>query len=81
MLIDDREMRSFMAKYLIKIKTTVYILASVGHSVSEEDQILHILARLGSEYDASIVYVTKRIEILHLQVICAMKLAHECFRN
>lgn len=44
-----------MSEYLPKIKTCCDLLSSAGCGVSEDDQILHILAGLGSDYDVSLL--------------------------
>lgn len=59
------------------LKSTIDPLASAGHIVSEEDQILHILADLGFEYDAFVISIITWIEPLRFQEVCAMLLAHE----
>lgn len=51
-----------MSEYLTKIKTCCDLLGSAGYKVSADDQILHVLAGLGSEYDPVMVSITSRIE-------------------
>lgn len=51
-----------MTEYLSKVKTCCDLLNFVGHHVSDEDQIMHILNGLGSEYDAVMVTVSSKME-------------------
>lgn len=44
-----------MHKYLIKMMSYYDILASVGHRVSDQDNILYILSGLGTECDPVVV--------------------------
>lgn len=39
-----------IAEYLLKIKNITHALASAGHIVFEEDQILHVFSGLGTKY-------------------------------
>ncbi|PON92317.1 hypothetical protein TorRG33x02_119460, partial [Trema orientale] len=66
-----------MREYLVKMKTYANILASVGHIVTEEDQILYILIGLSSDYYSLVVSVTSRVEPYRLQDVTALLLAHE----
>ncbi|KAK6122928.1 hypothetical protein DH2020_043328 [Rehmannia glutinosa] len=57
-----RKANMSMREYLSKIKACCDNLASAGHIVSEEDQILHILSGLGSEYDPVMVSITSKVD-------------------
>ena len=51
-----------MREYLTKIKSCKDFLASAGYKLKEDDQVLHILAGLGSEYDPVVGPITARSE-------------------
>lgn len=51
-----------MREFLNKVKSCCDVLASVGHKISYEDQILHIISGLGSEYDSIMVSIISRVE-------------------
>ncbi|PON41419.1 hypothetical protein TorRG33x02_338080 [Trema orientale] len=66
-----------MREYLLKMKSAADVLASAGHVVSEEDQILYVLARLGIEYDSVVVSITSCPEPYTLTDLGALLLAQE----
>lgn len=66
-----------MRDYLNKIKSCCDVLASAGQKIGEEDQVLHILSGLGSEYDPVMVSVTSRAEPCSLKEVHAMLLSFE----
>lgn len=66
-----------MREYLSKMKACIDILFSAGHRLSVEDQILHILAGLGSEYDPVVVSVTTRSEPFTLNDVSSLLLSFE----
>ncbi|EXB99134.1 hypothetical protein L484_007042 [Morus notabilis] len=51
-----------MHEYLTKMKAYCDVLASVGHKISDEDHILHILSSLGTKYVPVMVTITSRTE-------------------
>lgn len=66
-----------MKDYLDKIKGCIDILAARGHTLSEEDQILHVLGGVGTEFDSVVIYFTSRVETLTLSEVGALLSAHE----
>ena len=44
-------------------------LASTGHIVSEDDQILHVLTGLSPEYDALVVSITQEVSRSSLKML------------
>lgn len=46
-----------MSEYLTRIKTCCDLLGSVGHSISDDDQISYILNGLGRDYDSVVVAI------------------------
>ncbi|CAA0818418.1 Unknown protein, partial [Striga hermonthica] len=44
-----------MKDYLNKMKSYCDVLTSVGHVIPENDQVLHVLSGLPSEYDVVVV--------------------------
>lgn len=53
------------------------MLFSIGHVVSEEDQILHVLAGLSPEYDSFFISITTRIEPSKFEDIPSLLMTHE----
>ena len=51
-----------MGEFLVKMKTYVNTLASVGHKLSKQDQIFHILSYIRNEYDPVMESITSRVE-------------------
>lgn len=51
-----------MKDYLMKMICICDILAACGRPVSEEDQVLSILAGLGPEFEPTVAVLTSRIE-------------------
>ena len=45
--------------------------------ICEEDQVLHVLVRLDSEYDSFVASISSRFEVCRMQDIVALLLAHE----
>ena len=68
---------SIMIEYLLKIKSITDALASAWHVISVEDQILHVLVGLGSEYDSFIASISLGFELCCTQDIVALLLAHD----
>lgn len=66
-----------MREYLNKVKACCDTLAAAGQKLSEEDQILHILAGLGSEYDAVMVSITSKTEPFSLKDVSSLLLSYE----
>ncbi|TXG52621.1 hypothetical protein EZV62_021790 [Acer yangbiense] len=66
-----------MREYLSKMKSLSDALASVGHSLSQEDQVSNITNGLGAEYESVIVSVTSRVEPFTVSEVTALLLAHE----
>ncbi|TXG59593.1 hypothetical protein EZV62_014166 [Acer yangbiense] len=66
-----------MREYLSKMKSLSDTLASVGHSLSQEDQVSNITNGLGAEYESVIVSVTSRVEPFTVSEVTALLLAHE----
>lgn len=64
-----------MREYLNKNKACCDTLAAAGQKISEEDQVLHILSGLGSEYDAVMVTMTSRIESCTVRDVSALLLS------
>lgn len=59
------------------MKNCIDILAACGHSLSKDDQILHVLSGLCIEYDSVVVHVTSRVDSLGLSDVTALLLSHE----
>ncbi|CAA0814571.1 Unknown protein, partial [Striga hermonthica] len=51
-----------MRDYLNQIKTCCDTLAAAGQSVSDEEQVMHILAGLGQEYNPVMVSIMSKLE-------------------
>lgn len=66
-----------MREYLNKVKACCDTLAAAGQKLSEEDQILHVLAGLGSEYDAVMVSITSKTEPFNLKDVTSLLLSYE----
>ncbi|KAK6138883.1 hypothetical protein DH2020_027375 [Rehmannia glutinosa] len=66
-----------MREYLGKAKAACDALASAGQKLSEEDQLLHILSGLPSEYNPVIVTITSAIDLYSLSEACALLLSFE----
>lgn len=66
-----------MREYLNKVKTYCDILAFVGQKLTEEEQVLHVLSGLGSEYDLVMVTITSKIEPFSLKDTQALFLRYE----
>ena len=66
-----------MAEYLFKFKGIIDALASTDNNVSKEDQVLHVLVGLSSEYDSFVIYITTRIELSKFEDIAALLITHE----
>ena len=66
-----------MREYLTKMKSYADVLASAGHKLTEDDQILHILSGLGHEYDPVVVPITSRSESFPLKDVAALILSFE----
>lgn len=59
-----------MVEYLLKFKGVIDALSSTGLVVYEEEQILHVLAGLNSEYDSFVisVIILNRLSLRTLQL-------------
>lgn len=66
-----------MKDYLLKMKNICDNQAACGRPVPEEDQILSILAGLGSEFEPTIAVLTFKIESYNIQAASALLLASE----
>lgn len=66
-----------MEDYIAKMKGYMDILATCGHSISEEGQILYILYGVGLEYDTVVVHVTSRVDSISFSKVGALLLADE----
>ncbi|KAK6131759.1 hypothetical protein DH2020_034493 [Rehmannia glutinosa] len=66
-----------MREYLNKIKHCFDLLAAAGKKLSEEDQIMHVLTGLGSDYNALMVSVTSRFEPLSMVELQALLMSYE----
>ena len=66
-----------MVEYLLKMKGIVDALASTNHVVSKEDKILLVLASLGPEDDAFIVFITSRSEPFKFEDIATLLKVYE----
>lgn len=66
-----------MREYLNKVKMCCDLLGSAGCKIADEDQILHILGGLGSEYDPIMVTVTSKANVWSVQDVGALLLTFE----
>lgn len=66
-----------MKDYLSKMKSYMDVLATCGHPVTEEYQILYLLGGVGLEYDSVVVHVTSRVDALSFSEVGAILLSHE----
>ncbi|KAH6787293.1 hypothetical protein C2S52_006845 [Perilla frutescens var. hirtella] len=66
-----------MRDYLSKVKSYCDLLGSAGHRVSDDDQILHILSGLGSEYDPAMVTITSKSDSWHIRNVHDLLLSFE----
>ncbi|KAF4403151.1 hypothetical protein G4B88_027922 [Cannabis sativa] len=64
-------------KYLLKVKQTVDLLASVGETLNDRDHISAIFKGLPNEYDTFIISSNTRIEGYTVAEIEALLLASE----
>ena len=66
-----------MREYINKMKSCVDLLASAGQPLTPEDQILHLLAGLGPEYNPVLVSVTTRPQPYSLHDVKALLMTFE----
>ena len=64
-----------MREYLFKMKTYFDTLASIGHQILEENQILYILVGLCIEYDVVVSIITSRLDSHSLENVRGLLLA------
>lgn len=63
--------------YVLKMRGIADLLAAAGHSISDDDLALQILAGFGFEYDAVVANFTNRPDSLNLQEVHFALQAHE----
>ncbi|KAL5553418.1 hypothetical protein UlMin_040819 [Ulmus minor] len=66
-----------MIDFIMKIKGFCDSLASIGESVSEQDQIMNLLAGLGSDYNAVVTSISARDSQLSLESVHSLLLTFE----
>ena len=66
-----------VSEYLLRIKSLVNALVSIGCSVSESEHIEVILKGLSTKYNAFVTSITTRIEPYSVAQVEAHLLAHE----
>lgn len=66
-----------MREYLNQIKYCCDILGAAGKKINEDDQILHVLSGLGSEYNPVMVSITTKSEACTMREVCALLLSFE----
>ena len=66
-----------MMEYLLKVKIIVDNLAAIGELVSEKDQVLQILGRLGVDYSPIVAPITTREDDISIHLIHNILLTHE----
>lgn len=76
--MDDKKRRNDNGRVSSQNEDHCDAFASAGNIIFEEDQVVHILAGLGSDYDSFVVSMTSQFETVRLPDLCAMLLAHEC---
>ena len=64
-------------EYYTKMKTTLYALRAAESNMSDEDFVLCLLARLGSEYDLIVTTINAQPEGTTLSDMYRMLLSHE----
>lgn len=74
---NQREDSLPMSEFLTKMRTCFDLLGSVGCRVSDGEQILHILAGLGQDYDPAVCSITSRYEPWTIADVCAFLLCFE----
>ncbi|KAL6319464.1 hypothetical protein AAG906_014139 [Vitis piasezkii] len=67
-------------EYLFKMKTYFDTLASIGHQILEENQILYILVGLGIEYDVVVSIITSRLDSHSLENLLNPTREHNNFK-
>ena len=66
-----------MIDFIMKIKGFCDSLAAIGESVSEQDQIMNLLAGLGSDYNAVVTLISARDSQLSLESVHSLLLTFE----
>ncbi|KAL5543170.1 hypothetical protein UlMin_010880 [Ulmus minor] len=66
-----------MIDFIMKIKGFCDSLAAIGESVSEQDQIMNLLAGLGSDYNAVVTSISARDSQLSLESVHSLLLTFE----
>ncbi|CAA0842158.1 Unknown protein, partial [Striga hermonthica] len=64
-------------EYFNKVKGICDLLAAAGHKISENDQILHLLAGLGSDYNPVVISITSRTEACSMMEAYSILLSFE----
>ena len=66
-----------MMEYLLKVKIIADNLAAIGELISEKDQVLQILRRLGVDYSLIVASITAREDDISIHLIHNILLIHE----
>ena len=66
-----------MRAFLSQVKSCCDLLGAAGCKISEEDQIMHILSGLGTDYNPVMVTVTSKTEGWTVQDVSAILMSYE----
>lgn len=66
-----------MKGYVMKMKSICDTLAACGRPISEEDQVLSILAGVGPEFEPTVAVLTSTIDSYNVRTASALLLASE----
>lgn len=64
-------------EFVLKMKTIAESLHDVGHVLSDDDLVMHLLGGLGPEYDVVVVNLTTRNDLLSLLAVHSILQVHE----
>ena len=68
---------SSMIDYIMKVKGAADNLATIGEPVQERDQVMNLLAGLGSDYNAVVTAINIRDDKISIETVHSMLLAFE----
>ena len=66
-----------MIEYIMKLKNFSDSLAAIGEPVTEQDQIMNLLAGLGADYNAAVTSINARDNQLSIEAIHSLLLSFE----
>ncbi|KAL5547515.1 hypothetical protein UlMin_002746 [Ulmus minor] len=66
-----------MIEYIMKLKNFSDSLAAIGEPVTEQDQIMNLLAGLGADYNAAVTSINARDNQLSIEAVHSLLLSFE----